>query len=80
MCAGHVTADGWLMPAHTRAIHAQVVVRCRPPNEREQQDRRAQIVDMDVREGQVMVRRRTCARACSWSAALQGVCRRQVGA
>jgi hypothetical protein len=39
------------------AARAQVVVRCRPLNEREQTDGRQRIVDVDDRLGQIVVSR-----------------------
>ena len=40
---------------HNNRIRPQVVVRCRPLNSKEQQDGRARIVDMDIRQGQIQV-------------------------
>lgn len=42
-------------------VRLQVVVRCRPLNSKEVEDGRQRIVDMDVRQGQVVVRCRVLA-------------------
>lgn len=42
-------------------VNLQVVVRCRPLNEKEKQDGRERIVDMDARQGQVAVSRSVSA-------------------
>ena len=49
---------GWgALGALMRPIAPQVVVRCRPLNSKEKGDGRQVIVDMNVRQGQVRVRR-----------------------
>jgi hypothetical protein len=53
--AQHIMRSG-INPAPL-AARAQVVVRCRPLNEREQTDGRQRIVDVDDRLGQIVVSR-----------------------
>jgi hypothetical protein len=48
--------------------HVQVVVRCRPLNSQEEQDRRERVVEMDVRSGQVLVSEGTLLEKSSWLA------------